>query len=72
MAGVNKSHEYETKTSAGEESGATETKDRGLFGFMGKKKEEVPATEYEEKIHRSDNSYVSFWLTRLINSIDLY
>jgi hypothetical protein len=39
---------------------------------MGKKKEEVPATEYEEKIHRSDNSYVSFWLTRLINSIDLY
>lgn len=65
MAGVNKSHEYETKTKAGEESGAAETRDRGLFGFMGKKKEEkpqeeVPATEYEEKTHRSDNSYVSF------------
>ena len=64
MAAETKSHEYETKTQAGEESGG------GLFGFMGKKKEEKPyaATEYEEKIHRSDNSSVSFWLI----SIHLY
>lgn len=57
MAEENKSHEYETKV--GEESGAVETKDRGLFDFLGKKEEEKPqeeviGTEFEEKLHVSE------------------
>ena len=57
MAEENKSHEYETKV--GEESGAVETKDRGLFDFLGKKEEEKPqeeviATDFEEKLQVSE------------------
>lgn len=57
MAEGNKSHEYETKV--GEESGAVETKDRGLFDFLGKKEEEKPqeeviATDFEEKLQVSE------------------
>ncbi|KAM1387790.1 hypothetical protein ACFX2I_015993 [Malus domestica] len=44
-------HEYERKTGDYEEgSGAGETKDRGLFDFLGKKPEEKPASyQHEEK-----------------------
>ncbi|KAF2310180.1 hypothetical protein GH714_007087 [Hevea brasiliensis] len=52
-----KSHESETPVVGG--GAAVETKDRGLFDFMGKKEEEKPqeeviVTEFEEKVQVSD------------------
>lgn len=69
MAGeYNKSHEYETKA---EEGGPVETQDRGLFDFLGKKKEEekpihqeqeeVIATEFEKvKVSEAEPAYVDY------------
>lgn len=59
-------HEYERKTGDYEEgSGAGETKDRGLFDFLGKKEEEKPTpyqqgdqvnvAEFDEKVKISDH-----------------
>lgn len=46
MAEENKSHEYATKV--GGEDGTVETKDRGLFDFLGKKEEEKKPQEVHE------------------------
>ena len=58
----NKSHEHDTKA---EEAGPVETQahdmqDRGLFDFLGKKKEEKPqeeglASEFDEKVKVSES-----------------
>ncbi|KAB5557742.1 hypothetical protein DKX38_008651 [Salix brachista] len=58
MAEENKSYEYETQD--GEKSGSVETKDRGLFNFLGKKEEEKPqeevnAAEFKEKLKLSEH-----------------
>ena len=52
MAGeYNKSHEYETKA---EEGGPVETQDRGMFDFLGKKKEEKPVHHEQEEVMVSE------------------
>lgn len=68
MAEYNKSHEYESKA---EEGGPVETQDRGLFDFLGKKKEEEKpihheqdeaiVTEFEKvKVSESEPAYVNY------------
>ncbi|KAL6216324.1 hypothetical protein ACLB2K_009547 [Fragaria x ananassa] len=48
MAGeYNKGHEYETKA---EEGGPVETQDRGMFDFLGKKKEEEKPVHHEQMV----------------------
>ncbi|PON90421.1 Dehydrin [Trema orientale] len=55
----NKSHEYEASSKVGDE-GSVESKDRGLFDFLGKKdeekkpQEEVISTEFGEKVKVSE------------------
>ncbi|KAJ6998970.1 hypothetical protein NC653_014957 [Populus alba x Populus x berolinensis] len=49
MAEENKSHEYVTKR-----SGAVETKDRGLFDFLGKNEEEKPKEESSDEEEGDD------------------
>ncbi|KAF3446868.1 hypothetical protein FNV43_RR12048 [Rhamnella rubrinervis] len=58
----NKSHEYEAKL--GDEGQAVETQDRGMFDFLGKKKEEKPqeeviVTEFE-KVQVSEPEHKEF------------
>lgn len=57
MAGeYNKGHEYETKA---EEGGPVETQDRGMFDFLGKKKEEEKPVHHEQMVSEFEKVKVS-------------
>lgn len=49
MAEENKSHEYEAKV--GEEGGSVESKDRGLFDFLGKKEDKKEEEKHDHHDH---------------------